>query len=224
MEPNMTTNYFSPGEVCLQRCVVAGRVWSAQSLRVVEDGPERSLLLLLPGAECALPQGYWHWKLQGDTSQGTRWEEALGPDLRLRRYGWLNNRVLLFLEPGKYYGIFLFWAAPDFTFTRYYVNFQLPFRRTPLGFDTLDLDLDIVIYPDHRWEWKDEEEYRAGIRAGGIRPEWVQGIEDSLPGLFAHMRAHSSPLDDAWIDWQPDPTWTAPHLPDGWQQLDGGAA
>jgi hypothetical protein len=36
-------------------------------------------------------------------------------------------------------------------------------NRTPQGFDTLDLDLDIVVEASHRWKWKDETEYQNGI-------------------------------------------------------------
>lgn len=39
-------------------------------------------------------------------------------------------------------------------------------RRTPLGFRAMDLLLDVVVEPDLRWRWKDEEQFRRIIELG----------------------------------------------------------
>ena len=54
---------------------------------------------------------------------------------------------------------------------RWYVNLQTPLRRTALGFDYLDQELDIVIAPDlNSWRWKDEEGFAALLQRGRIAP------------------------------------------------------
>jgi hypothetical protein len=48
-----------------------------KSVIVVKDKPEETVLLLIPGAQCAFSEGYWRWKKNRDYSQGTRWQEAM---------------------------------------------------------------------------------------------------------------------------------------------------
>ena len=48
----------------------------------------------------------------------------------------------------------------------WYANFERPFQRTPIGIDTFDLLLDLVIEPDSSYRWKDEGEYRLGRQLG----------------------------------------------------------
>lgn len=209
--------YRREGESCALRGIVNGQVWLTQSVIVVRDEPDETVLLLLPGAECAYPEGYWHWKRDRDRAQGTRWQEARKDEITLRQFAWERNRILIFLEPEKYYSCYLFWDHQADQFSCYYINFQLPFRRSHCGFDTLDLDLDIVIDPQYNWEWKDIEDYRDGIREGGIRDEWVKGIEQAQADVFDRIDTRGYPLDGSWLAWRPDPTWAPPGFPERWQ-------
>jgi uncharacterized protein len=210
--------YRQAGETCVLRGIVNNQVWMAQSVIVVTDGPAETVLLLLPGAQCAYPEGWWNCSHQS-TSGLTRWQEARRADIRLRELAWNTNRVLIFLEPEKYYSCFLFWEHATGLFDSYYINFQLPITRSYCGFDTLDLDLDIVVDPHYHWEWKDEDEYQAGIREGGILDKWVKGIEHSQAEVFNRINRRSYPMDGSWLDWKPDPAWLPPSLPERWQEL-----
>jgi protein associated with RNAse G/E len=113
----------------------------------------------------------------------------------------------------------LFWHHESNKFSNYYVNIQLPFTRTALGFDTLDLDLDIVVSENYEWKWKDVDEYQAGITDGGIKTEWVRGIENSKEEVLTRINNHSYPIDGSWINWRPDPLWSLPKLPDKWENI-----
>ena len=210
-------NCWETGESCVLRGIVNHQVWLAELVIVVKDGPKQTVLLLMPGAECAFPEGYWRWKKNRDHSDGTRWQEARSEHIQLRKFSWLTNRVLIFLEPKKYYACFLFWDQASDRFNSYYINFQLPYWRSHCGFDTLDLDLDIVVDPGYHWEWKDEEDYQEGIREGGILDEWAQGIERSKAEVFDRIRQQSDPINGSWLTWRPDPGWVAPRLPENWQ-------
>ena len=208
-------DYRQPGETCALRGIFREKVWLVQSTIVVKDGPAETVLLLLPGAECVYPAGYARWRVH-DSSGPTRWQETLGDYLTLT-HAWETNRILIFLEPEKYYSPFLFWNQATDKFLFYYINFQLPYRRCHCGFDTLDLDLDIVIQPDHSWKWKDVDEYEAGIREGGIQPEWMSAIEACKPEVLERIRRRAYPLDGSWNSWRPDPAWEPPTLPAGWR-------
>ena len=211
-------NHREVGESCVLRGIVNNQVWLAQSVIVVKDEPQETVLLLLPGAKCAFPAGYVSWRNK-DIPGETRWQEARHADIALREVEWQTNRILIFLEPEKYYSCFLFWDQQTDQFGCYYINFQLPYRRSHCGFDTLDLDLDIVIDPQYNWKWKDVDEYQAGIQEGGILDEWVQGIQRSQAEVLDRITRHRYPLDGSWYHWRPDASWLPPTLPDRWHDL-----
>ena len=177
-----------------------------------------TLLLLTPGAQCVYPDGWWRWK-HGDNSQGTRWQDANSKAWTLREFTWQTNRILMILEPHKYYATFYFWDHASDQFTCYYINFQLPYRRSHCGFDTLDLELDLIIDPDLTWQWKDEALYHDGIRAGCIQDRWAKEIECAKPEVFARLRERRYPFDGAWINWRPDVAWKPATLPERWAEV-----
>jgi hypothetical protein len=209
---------WNPGDCVALRGIANERVWLAQSVIVVQDTTEETILLLTPGAQCAYPEGYWRWK-HDDYSMGTRWDDAKSNAWVLREFAWQTNRLLMFLEPQKYYSTFYFWDHATDQFVCYYVNFQLPYRRSHCGFDTLDLELDLVIDPKFCCEWKDEEFYREGIREGCIQKKWMEEIELAKPEVLARIHERRHPLDGSWINWKPAAAWSAPGLPKRWQEV-----
>jgi protein associated with RNAse G/E len=209
-------HYWKYGESCVLRGIVNDQVWLAQSVIVVKDEPDETILLLIPGAQCAYPEGYWRWKTNNDFSQGNRWQEAKKEKIALRIFTWTNYRILMFLQPGKFYSCNIFWDPASDIFAFYYINYQLPFQRSHCGFDTLDLDLDLVIDSDFQWHWKDETDYQEGIREGGIRGERVEAIEQSHAEVFKMIESRNYPLDGSWEDWKPELRWKAPVLLYGW--------
>ena len=208
--------YFKPGDSCLLRGINRGNVCNAWTTTVVNDSAQETVLVLQPSAECAFPSGYWRRRMHHDFSQGSRWVETGQPGFEMKPFIWHTNRVLMILHAEKYYATYLFWQHETNEFIGYYINFQQPFSRVATGFDTLDLDIDIVINLDGTWYWKDEEEYQMGIREGGITPEWVKGIENSYEEVFAMIEHKTYPMDDSWLNWKPDPLWKPGKLVEGW--------
>ena len=177
---------WKPGEQVVLRGIVSRRVWSARSVIVVSDSVEETVLALLPGAQCAYPEGYSYWKF-GDYTKGTRWQEAKDQSWTFREFEWQRNRFLIFLRPQRYYDTSLVWDGETEQFQGYYINFQLPVERSAVGFDTLDLDLDVVIDPAYDWHWKDEGAYLEGIRKGGIQAAWAVEIERAKKDVVQHL-------------------------------------
>jgi len=208
---------WKPGEQAVLRGIVSKRVWSARSVIVVKDDLDETILALLPGAQCAYPEGYFHWKY-GDNSRGTRWQEANGKSWTFREFKWQKNRFLIFLKPQRFYDTNVVWDHETDQFKCYYINFQLPYERSAIGFDTLDLDLDVVIGPSYDWQWKDEAAYFEGIREGGIKEKWVVEIERAKQEILKQIERRSCPLDGSWNDWRPDPNWNPASLPPTWQE------
>jgi hypothetical protein len=205
------------GDTVALRGLVNQQVWHVQSTRVVWDTPEEIALLLVPGAECAAPSGYIH-KKHGDNSYWDRWQEFLGDSWSLEKYLWRNNRFLILLEPLKYYASIYIWDHASNVFKGYYINFQLPFKRCHCGFDTYDLELDIVINPDFQWYWKDVDDYQRGLQIGAICTEWVSGVEQARKEILDRLAGRLYPLNGRWLSWQPEKEWTPPQLPRGWEK------
>lgn len=206
---------WQPGETALLRGVYNRRPCYVQSATVIKETPQETALLVAPGAECSAPWGYIHQK-HGDQGRWDRWQDMLNASWQMEPYAWRTSRFLILLEPQKFYSISYIWNHASGAFQCYYVNFQLPFARHPLGFDTFDLELDIVIAPDYTWKWKDAEDYQLGIEKGILRPEWVQGIERAKQDVLSRLEQRLYPFDGHWLNWKPDSAWATPRLPDGW--------
>ena len=208
------TNLWRPGDVIVWRGIFRTHIWHAVAMIAVKDSPEEMVLALLPGAERIAEKNYASGKKNGKG----RWDFKDKP-WELEKIHWRTNRGLILLEPKKYYSTVLFWNHARNEFLGYYVNFQLPFKRSHCGIDTLDLDLDIVIKPDLSFRWKDEDDYQKAMEQGVIIPEWIQGIESAKPEILERLEKRQHPFDGSWLDWMPDPSWSPPNLHENWDKI-----
>jgi len=211
------TKLWKPGEVVLLRGIYNQRPWIVQSTLVVKDSEEEIALALLPGAECILPEGYIH---ERQRPEWNRWEDHRNDTYHMGRYIWHTNRLLILLEPNKYYATIYFWEDQSNRFLCYYINFQLPFVRATTGFDTLDLELDIVIERTYAWRWKDLEDYQDGIARGVLVKQWTDEVEMAKKEVIKKIELRQYPLDGTWLNWRPDPNWHPPRLPENWDEVE----
>jgi len=209
---------WNSGDVVALRGIYNQRVWYMQTAVVVHDNPKEITLAVLPGAECAAPESYINGK-HGPAGHWDRWGGYLRNDWNMQTYSWRTNLLLILLEPEKYYAKMFFWEQVSSKFLCYYINFQLPFQRSPIGFDTLDLELDLIIEPNFAWQWKDVENYQQGVNCGIIRKEWTERIETAKKEIFSNLERRHYPFDGSWLDWKPDPTWQPPKLSENWDKI-----
>lgn len=209
---------WNPGDRVVLRGIYDNHVWIAQSAIVVKDQLEEVALAILPGAQCAVPEGYIKRK-HGGEGKWTRWDDYKNDRRSLQELTWHTNRLLLLMSPADYYASIYFWDHATHEFLCFYVNFQLPFKRSTHGFDTLDLELDIVVEPSYEWQWKDLEEYQEGIAKGVFQQEWIDNIDHAKKAVFQKLESRSYPFDGSWLTWMPDPSWAAPSLPKGWDTV-----
>ncbi len=118
--------------------------------------------------------------------RGTRWKTATTPPTRRRaptraerfvlsltRRDWVladftwDVSTLVLVRAGDWHAVWVCWDDRGES-RGWYVNLQRPFRRTERGLHTMDLMLDILVAPDRRWCWKDEDEFAALVTAGFI--------------------------------------------------------
>lgn len=186
----------------MRRELWRGRPWMGTVVLVVEDAPGLLAAYLPPGAPFGFPDGPW----PGDGRHP--WHG---------RGAWTGHGVLMLHRPGERYAVWHFWDGPERRFAGWYLNLQEPFRRTRVGFDTQDLELDIWIpAPDGRWRFKDLELLEERVREGRFSAAEVDGILDEGRRLGAELDAGRRWWDDRWSRWQPDAEWQAAPLPDGW--------
>jgi predicted RNA-binding protein associated with RNAse of E/G family len=99
------------------------------------------------------------------------------------------------------------------------VNLQEPFRRSELGFETMDLALDVIVENDRRWRWKDEDELETFVERGAFGCELPQRLRDEGLRVAGKAERNEPPFSEPWHDWRPDPAWEHPELPSGWDRV-----
>ena len=187
---------WSEGDVICVRQTWLGRVWQAHAWYVVADGEDELVLFAPIGAEAwfsgiPIPRDEW----------------TLKPSL-------FKEHLLLLARPGVGYSTSLIWDA-SWTLREWYVNFERPLRpRSPVGFDYVDIALDLVCYPDGRWQLLDEDELEEGLESGVLTEEDAAAARADAARLVAEW-----PFPTGWEDWRPEPGWEPPILPAGWDTV-----
>jgi hypothetical protein len=189
------------GDQIVRREVVHGRPWLGQPVIVVEDSAELLALFVPPGSALAFPEGDWPGGLHP-------WHG---------RDHWRGHGVLQLQRPAEAHAVWVFWSGPDRALGAWYVNLQAPFVRTPVGVDTQDHELDIVVHADGSWVWKDEEKVDRWIDLGRWTPAEVEAIRAEGARIAAELDAGRRWWSDDWAAWEPDRSWPLPELPAGWE-------
>ena len=145
------------------------------------------------------------------------------PDMIQGEHPYLEFRrgeALRLMRPDEHSSIWLHWR-PDAerAFLGWYVNIEAPYLRTPIGVDTTDLSLDLVVWPDFTWEWKDEHLEKHFEDLGVFTPGESRRIRLAGERVIEAVEARRPPFDGSWRDWRPPPAWTAaplPEVPEDW--------
>ncbi|MGC4191097.1 MAG: DUF402 domain-containing protein [Thermomicrobiales bacterium] len=181
-------------------------------VRVVADDPSHVALYVQPGSPRKIHATAGGGALPRAIPFLER-ERLIGG---LRDHVWTERHVLMVQEPDRLSSIWYWWNEKTWEFIGAYVNLQWPLLRTPVGFDTADYLLDVVIHPDLSWEWKDEDELADAVEAGIVDPDLVRALRAEGERTIADLAARRWPFDTDYAGWRPDPAWTVPALPDGW--------
>ena len=169
--------------------------------------------------------------------QGTRWKAPTTPATRPRaptraqRFAesltlgdWTftdlvwDVSTLWLMRPGDWHAVWVSWLESG-RHLGWYVNLQEPFRRSPLGFQTMDLMLDVIVERDRSWRWKDEDELDLLVARGVFDAELGQRLRAEGLAVVARARSGEPPFGEPWPSWHPDPTWSRPELPEDWQRI-----
>jgi hypothetical protein len=202
-----------PGDTVVVQEVWEGRLWAARPMTLVRDEGD--------AVELWFPLGTrWKRPINPDAdASGTRGERLADA---LERGEWIfeeaewDASTLWSMREGDWHALWTSWR-PDESHWGWYVNLQRPFTRTALGFETMDLALDVVIETDGTWRWKDEDEFELFVERSIFDDETASRARED--GLRVARRAERrEPPFHETPTWRPDPDWPLPELPDGWEE------
>lgn len=191
---------FDCGQSVIYRELWHDRVMTAMPLRVITDDERGTALYLAAETRfraARAPDGGPVRDLSDWTSVGAIWTG--GSAIRL-------------LPADSWYCIDVEFDASR-TFSGYYVNFQTPVRRTAGGFDTVDLVLDLEVFPDGADRVKDLEDFETAIAAGHISAEVAARVRTEAEDVRSEVKSKGAP-DGAvqWACWHPPESWKVPTL------------
>ena len=203
---------WSPGEVIVRNKVLGldpiprtgeqpdwlGDTWMQVPVYVVEDTDEHLVTYIAPGAEFGFPDGRWPTPVHCHP-----WRD---------RVGWAGHGCLMVQRPGEHHAVWHFWDGPERRFSCWYINLQTAFRRTAIGYDTQDLELDIVVAPDRTWELKDLDVLPDRVREGRYTASLAAWIVELGVRLTVELEGGRPWWDSAWATWTPEPAWADPRL------------
>jgi hypothetical protein len=188
------------GEVAVLRYLWFGRPFWALPVRVIEDSAARTVVWVAPGTAYRRPR------------RRLSMAEIAANDWTLEEFPWVGNGTLMISRAGDPYSLWLFWAD-DGSHRSWYVNLELPWRRTERGFETMDLMLDVIVENDRSWRWKDEDELRDSVAAGLLTEREVRSIRRDGDSVVAALQEL---LPTGYEDWRPNEAWALPELPGEW--------
>jgi hypothetical protein len=199
-------NSWSPGTALVLRGAGFGNLWWAMPVILVQDSPDLIAL-------------YWQ--------AGTKWKDVRRHATALELLTsikadpadqvWQQTDVLMLAVPGEYHAVWVMWEHGQTVLRCWYVNLETPLLRTPIGFDSMDHELDIVISPDRSsWCWKDVQAFDEMVDAGVFTSQQASAIRAEGERVIRRSQAGEPPFGEEWQKWRPPPGWNIPTLPGNW--------
>ena len=189
------------GDHAVLRDIYRGKVAYVRPVTVVHDRTDEVALYLAAGTPCKTVRGL-------EPLARGEWECVDRVQTR--------TNVLMLLEPDAWYSVWLMWNCDTGELWQWYVNFQSPFARSAIGFDTADKTLDITVDPQRNWQWKDEEEFEYAQRLGLIDSAEAERVRAAARDAIERIENARYPFTDEWLSWGPDPDWGLPAIPRDW--------
>ncbi|MGW0228406.1 DUF402 domain-containing protein [Actinopolymorpha singaporensis] len=203
---------FRPGQVVVRRCLHPdGRLAAVQCARVVADD-ERGLAIWIGAGSTTMRRVDLH----GEPTRHLPYAEELAMPTMLaptphERFG------TLILTPADA-GHSVAWAfdTPG-ELLEWYVNLESPVLRWSGGIDVFDFALDVLVRPDRRWEWKDEDDFadQTGHPLFWTAAE-AKVIRARAEAVTEAVDRGEFPFDGTWCDYLPEPGWGPTPLPTWW--------
>jgi Protein of unknown function (DUF402) len=192
-----------PGETIVFRQVWQGRPWVGIPVCVVSDEPGLLVTYLPERATFGFADGDW-------PGRPHPWAE---------RSNWEGHGTLMLRRPGDRYSIWVFWRGEEREFECWYVNLEQPYRRSAIGIDTLDHELDLWSEDGVSWHLKDEEGVDECVADGRFGEPEAERIRADAAAFQATCAREGPWWDLAWAAWRPPQGQGSPAFVDGWERV-----
>ena len=201
-------SYWLAGENSTLRGVGIKVFWAYPTI-VVQDTSELIALYMPAGV------------LGKDTAHKPTPQEILAAEeIVIADYQWKRTDVLFLIVPGEAFSTYAMWETGTKNLDCWYVNLQEPIKRTPIGFDTMDHMLDVVIEPDmNKWRWKDGDEFSEAQEAGIYSKEIASKIWQAGEKAVRLITSERRSFYEKWATWQASPEWSLPKLSPLWDKV-----
>jgi hypothetical protein len=189
---------WASGDTVALRDIWFGEVWRAVPAVVVSDGDGATAVYVPAGSESVYPVD----------EDGREIRLAVPGALRGRRI--VRRPSLVLLDPHARWSIWHQFGE-DGAFDHWYVNFEHALGRGPATLDYVDHKLDLIVRLDGSVTWKDEDELEQAGRLGLVDADAVRRDAERV--------LDERPWPTGWEGFRPDPAWTVPELPAGWDDV-----
>jgi Protein of unknown function (DUF402) len=180
---------WSRGDVIRFRYVRDGRAFWTLPVTVARDDAAELALWIAPGSPVRRPDPL---RVPIPVLAAGRWTAV--------ETAWFGEGVLMLRRPETRHSLWHFWNG-DGSFHGWYVNLE-DWWRDDDGVDAYDHQLDIWVYPDGRWEWKDEDDLAESVEVGIFTAAEAVAIREEGERVVAEW-----PFPTGWEEWTPDPSW-----------------
>lgn len=122
--------------------------------------------------------------------------------------------------PGTSHAVIRAWHRGAQRFEGWYVNLELPWTRTRIGFDSCDLVLDAVVSDDlMHATLKDEDELAWALEAGTISGSEAELARAEADRVIETLRDGSGLFAADWDQWRPEAGWPVAEIPPDWRSV-----
>lgn len=137
----------------------------------------------------------WKCELVGRTDEmltlvGTFDREVIHPDLGVIQLGTRSTEYFWF---DRWYNVFRF-DEPNGEFRNFYCNINLPPTLENGVLEYVDLDIDVVLWPDGSHEVLDRNEFEQNTEAFDYPIETIAKVEKTLTQLISAIKAGGFPF------------------------------
>jgi hypothetical protein len=109
------------------------------------------------------------------------------------------------------------WDADAGSFRGWYVNLEMPWQRSPVGFDSRDLILDVTAADDlSGCSLKDDDQLSWVTEQGGLTAADAAWIREQGRQAAQRVARREFPFDADWSRFAPEPAWPVPQMPTRW--------
>lgn len=132
---------------------------------------------------------------------------------------WTGRSNLHLHKMGSGHTVIRSWDQDQQSYEGWYVNLEADWSRTPIGFDTLDLILDVIVGDDlSSWSLKDEDELHWAEDKGIMSADEAALARTEAEMVGEAIESRTWPFFEDWSEWKPAPDWPVPQVPNYWDK------